>query len=328
MKRWATIPAAFVLSLLTAAPSLAQLSVPFENYAVLHQYGSAGVVDMKHLAMGTACVGDDRSGWHANTAGQLSVKKLTVESHTSWVAFGQVPGVHRTAVGVSYPLSSNEVVKVLGTWADADGGLLGMGVPLSIKATERDFSGEYGRRISDRLSVGIGTAYLGTHSVYKIPGMGTVTEFNSHPIFPGGRVGAIYHLTSNLNVGATYDNYIERVTKTAGGGNINNNMHTCAGRVGLAYYPDETTTLLLDYEDVTITGGGTWTGKRSVLGGVEHKVGKFALQCGMFHGRLSGGLGWESGEWNVSAAASARPAEDLPGKGGGAMYGFRAARSF
>lgn len=328
MKRWTIIPAALALSALVAAPSSAQISIGNQNYALLHQYGSSGLTDMKHLAMGSACAADDRSGWHGNSAGQVSVQGPALEAHATSIAFGQMPGVHRNVIGLSYPISGRETVRVTGTWADGEGGLLGRGVPLSTKLSERDFSGEYARRLSDRLSVGIGLAYLGTHSTYALPGKGVVTEFASHPAHPGGRLGAIYRLTGKLNVGAYLNEYTERVTKTVGGAASTYNMHSTGGRVGLAYYPDEQTTLLLDYEDVTMTGGGTWAGKCALMGGLDHKVGKFSVQCGMYEGRLSGGVGWAGAGWDASLAASARPSEDAPGMGGGAEIGFRLARRF
>jgi len=60
------------------------LPVPPINFATLHSYGSSGIVDIRHMALGGAHVADDRDGWHGNPAGMIAATKPAVEVHNLW----------------------------------------------------------------------------------------------------------------------------------------------------------------------------------------------------------------------------------------------------
>jgi len=57
--------------------------------------------------------------------------------------FSKIPDIDRFAIGVATPVGKADVIKILGAWADARGGVTGFSAPVNVDAVERDFSIEY-----------------------------------------------------------------------------------------------------------------------------------------------------------------------------------------
>ena len=322
---------AVLISTLLSLPlaSLAQLSpslaVPPENYAVLHAFGATGMVDIQHMAYGGAHIADDRFGWHGNPAGMAAVRGSAVEMHHTWAPFSKIPGVHRTAIGGAFVLGSG-TMKLLAVWADGAGSMVGPTMTLGASSTERDFVAEYAFRPTPRLAVGLATAYVGTHTHFRHPSLGTVADFSSRPQGPGGRMGAIYRTSTKTTVGATYDNYTERVVVSEPVSHLAPTavyFHSTGWALGGGWFPDESTTLLVDYSDKVIEGGSRKVTRRGLAIGGERRIGRTSLRLGEFEGRVCGGLGVRLGRWECSYAFSGRADKDLPGMGAGTTHAFQ-----
>lgn len=328
---WAmSLVAAALLPGVSGASVPPGLPIPSENYAALHPWGSSGVVDIRHMALGNACVGDDRDTWHANPAALVSLPGYAVEGHYTVSPFESLPDVNRYFVGMGGTIGTNQRFKVVGTIAKAKGTMRVGATPLNLEASEDDVSIEYAWRVNNRLAVGVGTAYLSTQSKFSATGLGTVTELSSRPKVPGGRIGLTYKLSANSSIGATYDNYMERVVQRATALGLADNVnlfHSTAIRVGLALWENENTTLLIDHEDIAIVGAGTKTARRGTMVGLERRLGVVALRMGAYEGKLTGGVGVKTHGWDVGYAFSGKNTLDMPGMGGTTTHAFQVRRS-
>jgi len=257
----------------------------------------------------------------------VSTNEYTVEAHSTWAPFNMIPDVHRTALGASPPAAKG-IVKFVYVRATAAGGVHGFAAPVTVDGRETDISGEYAQRVSPKLAIGVGTAYLSTKQTYTVPGLGVVTHMKSHPGTLGGRIGAIYRVTDKLSAGATYDNYMERVSRSAPAFGIPSSMesfHSTGWHVGVAYWHDEKTTVLFDRQDINVVGAGANLYRGAWHGGIERTAGAWAFRAGAYGDRLTGGIGWRGGRWDVSWAFSGKPDKDVPGMGAGVSHGLRVA---
>ncbi len=320
-KGWVVL--AVCLAVAVAAPCSGQLPaglpIPPINFATLHPFGSSGIVDIRHMALGNAHVADDRDGWHGNPAGMIALDRPAIEVHNTWYPFTTIPDVNRFAVGYGFRVGKADVIKILGAWADAHGTVSGFAAPVHVSGTERDFSIEYAHRVNSKLTLGVATAYLGTDSNYTVAGLGSVTQLKSKPYTAGGRIGAIYRVCPKVNVGFTYDNYQEGVDRYASAFKLtptSTTFHSTAWHYGVAYWPDELTSVMIDYQDVKLAGAGSSIIQRALMGGVERRVGNLFVRFGMFEGSATGGVGARVGGWDISYAFSGKSSRDIADRGG------------
>src|SRR5690348_10033112 len=78
-----------------AVPAAAQLPpglpIPPESFVATHPLGVPFVIDTRHLAMGSAFVADDLTGWHGNPAGTATVRQTSVLGMYHAVPFDKLP---------------------------------------------------------------------------------------------------------------------------------------------------------------------------------------------------------------------------------------------
>lgn len=316
---------------LLAAPAQAQippgLPIPPETFAATHTLGSFGVVNARHLALGGAYVADARDGWHGNPAGMVSVKEPTFLGLYTAAPFDQFVDLQVGFAGVAVPLDRRWVGKLSFTGVGGEGLIGGAPVPLRLDTHETGIGVDLAYRASKRLAWGFGTVLPRTNSVYTIEPLGAVTHLRSRPSRPGGRIGVIYTPHPKWSVGATYDNFMEKVTQRAPAFHLpaaSFQFHTTGARIGTAFRPDDRTTVLVDYEAFQVVGNGTETKRRRTLAGIERRVGSAALRVGLFDGRLTGGVGVDFKAFNLSYGFTRRYGSDLPDQGAGVAHSVQA----
>ncbi len=315
------------------APARAQLPpglpVAAENYALPHVWGSSSASSLEHYAMGGAYVADRSSDWHGNPAGVLSIGQPEFLAYAMSAGFDDLPTFHSYFVGYAQPLGEKFALKISYVAVRAQGEL--SGTPLSARIEEGAPGIELGYRASDRLWLGVSTAYLETESNYTLPGVGEVTRLESRPANLGGRVGLIYRLTPQLSLGAKFDRYAETVEQSVpalGLPATSFRFNSRAERVGLSWIPDENSKFLLDYESTQLKGANTRLKQRFWLAGAQRQINDFALRIGTFDGKLTGGVGYRRGEWRLDYGFSGRSAKLLPGRGAQTAHAVQLIRSF
>ena len=326
-----------LLVALFIAPARAQLppGLPLapENFATPHFWGSPSAISIQHFALGGAFVADDRNGWHGNPAGMIAVQEPTLLASYNRSSFESLPTFDTAFVGYAQPLGKRglDVLKISAITVRAQGDVNGGPVPIALDAKEDDIGIEYARRLSDKLTLGIGTAYLRTDSTYSIAGVGDVTRLRSRPATLGGRIGAIYDFNAQFSIGATYDDYRERVERSVPALPLpaeSFRFHSTAYRVGAAYRPDAQTMLLADYEELRLKGNDTTISQYALLLGAERKVGAFALRIGSYDGKLTGGVGVGRGRLRLDYGFSGRYDKNLPGQGARAAHALQIRAEF
>ncbi len=320
-----------------ALPCWAQLPpglpVPPQNFASTHFFGSPSIVNLQHFALGGAFAADDRNGWHGNPAGMVAVREPTLLVSRNRAGFDLLPTFGTNFLGYAQPFGKDgeNVLKITAITVRADGNITGGPVAIGLDSREDDIGIEYARRLSDRLSVGVGTAYLKTQSTYSIAGVGDVTTLRSRPSALGGRVGVIYAISPRISVGATLDSYIERVNRSAGALPVppdSFHFRSTGYRFGTVYRPTSNLTLLADYEALSLKGNATKVSQRGFMGGAEQRFGPLALRLGSYDGKSTAGLGFKKGRFDLAYGFSGRYDQNLPGRGAKGAHAFQLIAGF
>lgn len=309
------------------------LPVPPENFASTHFFGSPGAVNLQHYALGGAFAADDRNGWHGNPAGMVAVREPTLLVARNRAGFDLLPTFGSNFLGYAQPFGKNgeNVLKIAAITVRANGNISGGAAPIGLDSREDDIGIEYARRLSDRLSVGLGTAYIKTESTYSIAGVGDVTSLRSRPSAFGGRVGVIYAVNPQFSVGATLDSYIERVNRTVPALPIppdSFHFRSTGYRVGIAYRPNPNTTFLADYEALSLKGNNTKVSQRGFMGGAEQRFGPLSLRIGSYDGKSTAGLGFKKGRFDLAYGYSGRYDQNLPGRGARGAHALQLMAAF
>jgi hypothetical protein len=308
------------------APCRAQLPpglpIPAENYAAPHLFGSPNALSMNYVALGGAYVAEDRDDWHGNPAGLASVVRPTLHTYFLSAGFERLPTIRTSLFAYAMPVGPG-AFKISYSRVRASGGLAG--TPISTSVHEDDPAVEYGWRANKQLTLGVGTAYLRTRSKYTVPSLGAVTVLRSRPTTLGGRVGAIYSLGERLSLGAALTIYQEHVSQAVPVLRIPDRsltFNTRIERVGLAFRPDASSRILLDYESSRVSSKNVRITRRPVMLGAERRIGEAALRLGSYDGKLTGGLGWERRNARLSYAFTNRFDKDLEGRGAKTAHGI------
>jgi hypothetical protein len=330
LNRWYFV-VLFVLHAIT--PALAQLPpglpVSAENYALPHIWGSSSATNLEHYAMGGAYVADQAADWHGNPAGVLAVKQPEILAYAMSAGFDDLPTFHSSFFGYAQPMGERFALKISYVAVRAQGDL--SGTPLNARIKEGAPGIELGYRASDRLWIGVSTAYLETESNYQLPGTGEVTRLESHPTNLGGRAGLIYRVTPRLSLGAKFDRYSETVEQSVpalGLPATSFRFDSNAYRVGLSWTPDENSKFSLDYEATQLEGAGTQLNQRFWLAGAQRQLNDFRLRIGTFDGKLTGGIGYQKRGWHLDYGFSGRSDKLLRGRGAHTAHAIQLIRSF
>ena len=185
------------------------------------------------------------------------------------------------------------------------------------KFREESLTAFYGRRVTDKLSLGIAIApILSTnHRLDDLGAPGVGIDFAGKPITDrlkrlGGRFGADYQFASWGHASVSYDNFWERSKMTvspvlapAGLVNQSADFHDTALIGGVEVHPTRHLAIVVEHERAAIKGSTFGLTAHNTYLGAEWQVRReLALRLGSNNGDATYGMGFERGRFNLQAA--------------------------
>lgn len=310
------------LLLTLARPAAAQLPpglpIPPQNFAVPHFWGAPGALSIDHEGMGGASVADRQSDWGGNPACVIDFNQPSALYQNLYTPFQKLPGIREQYLGFATPLKTRRPAAVKISLIDVRGSGGLAGTPLSLNTRETDPSLELAFSPAAGLSVGLALAYLSTQSDYALPGVGTVTRLTSRPSSLGGRLGILYYPKGQFSFGASADYYSEAVEQSVPAlslGPKKFHFRSEDYRIGMGYYPDPQTKLLLEYQEVAVHGNGAAIAQHVYEIGVERAFGPITPRIGLYNGVLTAGLSGKIGSVTLTYGLTNRFSQNLPNQG-------------
>ncbi|MCD6361312.1 MAG: hypothetical protein J7M38_10660 [Armatimonadetes bacterium] len=290
-----------VPAVIAAGPLFAQGSPAalVSNYGLVHLYGLPTATTTRLFGMGgmTACVPD--SGFpNPAFAGDLATQHAGLRySLTDFDA-----GLQLNALQSWYntPLGSRDGIQVLVFWLDSDtGGLATPGGMVNASLYEGDISLHYGRRVNDRLLVGVGISpVMNTSTWLTDPASGaTIQKLESRVGF-GGRVGVVYQATEQTTVGAVCDIYSEDVRMTSPIATPEVSFDATEYAIGISHRATPELLLAAEWCELKNEAGPVENIASGWHFGAEYMLTpQTAVRVGGNDGQISAGLGFDGGTW-------------------------------
>ncbi len=269
-----TVRAACVVVVMAfaGAPALGQ---GIELYATTHPFSLPLTTSVRCFAMGNheACVPDDG---FANPAFGGLITAPTVRVRAGHVNFSRGPDLDLGMVSISFPAHESRPsygglqVSLYRSASDTATVLLpGAPGPVDVKMCQQDAGIMWGRRVSDKLLVGVGISpIIDAEFNVRMPGSGAPLMLLDSDVRGGARLGAAYEISDGLIFGALYDNYEECVTAR---GMLVGPMRIAKFRseqwgAGLSFRPGRRSIIAVELQRYELKGAGTARHRRRTLG--------------------------------------------------------------
>jgi hypothetical protein len=163
------------------------------------------------------------------------------------------------------------------------------GVPREAKIWGYEFGLDYGRHLTDRISIGVGAFPLEESSL-RLSGVG---KGRGESLIGSARLGALVRVTENINLATMFDHIKDRLKDTYdAGGSPHDNYYANIWTIGGAVKLGEKALFAADYRWGRVDGGDVRLNPRMPSFGLEYKLTEnFAVRVGDTRGHLTAGAG-------------------------------------
>jgi len=206
------------------------------------------------------------------------------------------------------PLSGCDALKVL--YLEVDSGEEATSL-LPIPGSTKEITGKhlglaYGRRINERLSLGVsGAVLLNSDISLRCPPGTEVAHVSGRAGYDGVRLGAAYQVTDALQLAAQYDFFTVRaeLVDNVTPARVRKDLRLSDFVSGIEWKPQEQWSVVAELETGRVSARGYRKRIDGLRTGVEYRASdRLALRLGLADGNPTGGIGYEDGTWSAGLA--------------------------
>ena len=317
MKPQTLLIAPAVCALLFSLATRAQAQLGPELYSLSHAFGAT--TTLRGYAMGGASA--TMSGpTSINPAQMAATNELEAEVRYGQTRFNGGTRFDATFVSVAVPLGKKDGLQIL--YNDGHSPRQSSFVSAVFPGSTQQFHEEtlgffYGRRLNDKLSLGIaGAPILRTnHRLDNLGAPGVAVDFGSKPELDhlnhaSGRFGLDYQFSPRVRASAYYDNYWERATRKAspllapaGLVSRNEDFHETLLVGGIEVRATPRLSLVAERARASLSSSTFGTTVHTTRVGAEWEATRgLFLRVGRQNNENTYGAGYERGRFSVNAA--------------------------